>query len=215
MNREILIGLSIGCILILAAVGVLISTSAKKLQVISITPTEHQNTDSLQPLIVQFNRPLDPKTADRFSLTPNVNGKTSVNGDTLRFTPADAYDIGTTYTATIKAPQAQNGVKGQDVSFRFTPVEVHMNELPQSFLSKLPYQTNHYKIEYTTNPNNSVNLYITLQPNLSDPSQIPQYKAVLNQHKQEALDYIKQQGGDITKLNFFIYPDPSAYENQH
>jgi uncharacterized membrane protein len=201
-----------GLALVVIVVGLLIY-SAVALRVVSTDPQNGAQTDFLKAITIKFNHPLDAKTADRFKLSPAVDGTTSIQGDTLKFTPTAAYAIGTTYTATITSPTAKNGRTGGTVKLSFKPTYVEAPKFPQKLVDALPYSTEHFNITYTVNSDKSLNVFVELIAILNRPEQRPQYEADLKAYRQEALDYITQHGGDPAKLNILYSPNPDGDES--
>jgi hypothetical protein len=76
------------------------------------------------------------------------------------------------------------------------------------FLADLPYQTLDYKIDYSIDSKTSkVSLQVTLNPVAVQPGS-DLYDQQINQYKDEALQYLKNQGVDTTAIGItFIAPE--------
>ena len=78
-------------------------------------------------------------------------------------------------------------------------------------VSKLPYETLEYKIDYAFDNKNNFSLSITLFPT-SDPANASQYKQELQIYKGQAMDYLIRNGVDTSKVPITFNPDPDSVE---
>lgn len=176
-------------------------------------------------IIMVFNKKLADSTVANFSISPRVQGRTLVNGNELVFTPNSPLQLHRAYTATLSSAKAANGQTSGPVSITFTTAYIPFNQLSQSnkqaqinqtdllekkypIVQKIPHQTLHYKIDYTVQSDGSLKLIVTLYAILNRPDQYNTYLAQLAQYKQEALEYLRQNGAD--PANFSITYDPPA-----
>src|SRR5664279_3497194 len=70
-----------------------------------------------------FNQPLDSSATGSFSISPNVDGKTTIDGKELTFKPGGIYAPSTTYTATLEKPKNKNGVASGSIKITFTTAD--------------------------------------------------------------------------------------------
>lgn len=78
-------------------------------------------------------------------------------------------------------------------------------------VSKLPYETLEYKIDYAFDNKNNFSLSVTLYPT-ADPANASQYKQELQMYKGQAMDYLIQNGVDTSKVPVTFNPDPDSVE---
>jgi hypothetical protein len=184
------------------------------LRAVKTTPAEGKGGEVLQTITLEYNRSLHQNTKDRFTIDPKVEGTVTVEGKILRFVPNENFNIGTTYTITVK-PVGSIGDPGLTTKFSFTPDrDVAKIALPQNLAASLPYGTTQYFISYTVNPENTLNIFVRLNARRGDP-RLPQYKAA-------AVAYIKDHNqGTIDNLTIFFDPDPDiddtnqSHEHEH
>lgn len=181
---------------------------------IKTTPTNGQTTDFLQTVTIEFNRPLDPKAADGFTISPAVEGTKVVDGKKVIFTPIDSYKLGTTYKVTLSSVLSQSGDKAPTVKLSFKPNRIRPHETPSNLQAALPYSNDHFSITYTLNQDKTLNIRITLKAILNRPSQLAEFKADLAKYKQEALDYLSKNLGDTSDDQILISPDPDRYSGE-
>ncbi|HET9721978.1 MAG TPA: Ig-like domain-containing protein [Candidatus Saccharimonadales bacterium] len=179
---------------------------------------------SVSPVIFTFNKSIRLSNSDRFVITPAVQGKVTVKNNQLTFTPTLPYTLQTSYSATLKSPQAANGQVGSDVYTRFYVTYVPFSQLPANqqqadlgrtdaleriypILHKIPYENNHFKITYSVDDANKLHLSVTLYAVINGPSDYDQYQQQLKQYKNEALQYLQNNGADINSTDISFTPN--------
>jgi hypothetical protein len=73
----------------------------------------------------------------------------------------------------------------------------------------LPYRTNDYSIDYAANADGTFDVYITPFSHYDDTNPASR-DAEFRQHIKAATDYVTTHGGDLSKLNLIVDPDPDA-----
>jgi len=76
------------------------------------------------------------------------------------------------------------------------------------FIQDLPYRTLDFKIDYAVNDKQQVSLKVELYPVATTPG-TTEYKQQLEQFKKRALDYIKSQKIDTSRITVTFSPDPN------
>ena len=76
------------------------------------------------------------------------------------------------------------------------------------FIQYLPHETLDYDIEYHTNKDLTVELDVTLNP-VTNPADAASYKSELEDYQGEAIEYMKNNNMDPTKLKINWSPDPA------
>lgn len=175
------------------------------------------------PITFTFNKELDQKTKDSFSIKPSIEGSVSVSGNRLIFDPSSTYSLNTSYVAQIKSPISKNGQTSRPVTIKFFVTYVPYNELPPDqqkaeidktdaiqkkypILSKLPYENDHFKITFSFNEINKLFINVTLYAIINGPSDYESYKQQLQDYKAEALKYLSNNGADTNALNILFTP---------
>lgn len=76
-------------------------------------------------------------------------------------------------------------------------------------LAKLPAETSHYKIDYSLGGENNdqVSYTVTLYAIINNPSQYASYKAQLNQYRDEALQFLSNNGVDVNTSSITYTPN--------
>jgi Tol biopolymer transport system component len=99
--------------ILLAAAGILIGLVALLFwlspRVIGTNISE-SGQSSWQPIQIRLSQPVDPKSvADRFVISPHIEGELAVGDRELIYTPAEAFDYGQEYRISL-----QSGISGQN-----------------------------------------------------------------------------------------------------
>lgn len=199
--------------------------SSSRFRLVSVEPKQKAST--VAPVVFTFNRVIDPKTAAEFEIQPYTAGRTSVQDKKVIFEPASKYRLGQTYTATLKSVWSSDGSRlgVQKVTFQiaFVPLEklsesdraaqeasTDTLEQKNPLLAKLPYETLQYKVDYELSQQaggkTEVTITVTLYAILNRPEQRPAYEAQLREYKQKALQWIQEQGVDISTYKVVFNP---------
>lgn len=194
---------------------------------ISFAPKATATTTA--PIILTFNRPLKASAVKGFKLSPYTAGKVTVKDNTLTFIPADSYHIDTEYVVKVTDISSADGSTVSNISKKFKATFKPIGDLTDSerqaaasrtdpvdanpFLSKLPHETIHYKVEFFYNKDVSVGYQLSVSlfailNNPDDPVKQASYQADLVSYKAEAQTWLKAQGVDTTKIRVSYTPDP-------
>lgn len=127
------------------------------------SPKSGGEATSIEQVVINFNHPITPDTAERFSIEPHVPGKVEIDGKTLRYTPQNTYRLSEKYTVKVERPESIKGLTGKDVELSFTVEYVETlspdqqkQQLAQTdqvekifpITQYLPQETLDYKIDY-------------------------------------------------------------------
>ena len=190
-------------------------------------------TSSVSSIAFSFNRSLDESAETKFTIQPRVPGSVTVKDKTVTFTPTQSYQLNTTYTAIIEEVTAQDGSKLRNLATIFTPTYIAENKLSKAdqerqealtdpldrqtgILSKLPYSTLEFKVDYDLTidekQEKEIILRVTLFAILNRADQLPEYKRQIAEYKHKALVWIEQNSeGKVYNVTF--EPDvPSEQE---
>ena len=216
----------IGAVLLLLLTAFLIRNGT----VFKVTNIEPGSTASTTaPVIFTFNRTLSSSAVKAFTISPYTAGNIIVNDKVITFTPSDHYKINTEYTVTLANVTAADGSKIKNIVRTFTATFVPIGQLSESekrqaaaktdpvdanpFLSNLPYETLHYKVDFsyvkgsTTNYLLTVTLFAILN-NPNNPASVADYRAQLVAYRSEALKWISGKGVDTEKVSITYSPNP-------
>jgi hypothetical protein len=75
------------------------------------------------------------------------------------------------------------------------------------FLDRLTYENLHFKIDYSVDDKQKINIRITTLAIINGPADYPSYVAYSKNYQQEAAVYLKKNGVDISKYNVTYIPD--------
>jgi hypothetical protein len=75
------------------------------------------------------------------------------------------------------------------------------------FLDKLPQENLHYKIDYSINSQQVVSLTITTLAIINGPADYPNYVQNTKAYRQEAINFLKQNGVDVSTFKITYIPD--------
>lgn len=204
------------------------------------SPKKGQEVATIDPITFTFNKALAPGSQSRFSISPSISGKGTVDGKTFTFTPDTQYTFGTTYTLTFKEPTSDDGYIGKTIVYTFKPgfvksptkeqLKTQLNRTDNvtrlyPILKYVPHETVDYKIDYKLltfgggeNDSEESNtqsvtkpvLTITLYATMNRPDQASFYQQQLKDYKQEALKYLKDSGFNPTDLEIRYEPSEAA-----
>jgi hypothetical protein len=102
------LGVIAAIILTAAGYGLFYWYSATHLIVTNTRPS-NGTAATATDVVFWYNRPISKDMAKNFSISPKVSGKTTVNGNMLKFEPTSALDYGVTFTATISHGASLDG----------------------------------------------------------------------------------------------------------
>jgi hypothetical protein len=134
--------------------------------VTSSSPKNNGTASYAQPISINFNKRLDSGMVSSFDISPYTSGKTQVIGKSIIFTPDSSYKLNGDYVVTLKNPMSSDGKRLDAVTIKFKVKYVDYKDLSSSeqkrlqsqtdsveksqpITSYLPYETLHFKIDYT------------------------------------------------------------------
>lgn len=152
-----------------------------------------------------------------------LNGDTTKDGENITFnvnvSPADLnFQVRVTINPTGKLSLFIDGAEFNAANFSETPDDPSSSD---PLLASLPYQTNHFKINYAyTDPNTKTGPILSIKLFASNTKPDPAIKAIYEQdlkdYREEALNYIRSKGVDPANYAIFYSPDPdNPYIDQH
>lgn len=138
--------------------------------------------------------------------TEKINTADYKNGDTLYLLPAASSQQALDWLS--KHPDVQQARESAAGTVAEKLQEKLLAEYP--IIKQLPTFNSHYKIDYSTD-GGKLSFQITLYPIINGPNDYGQYKSQLQQYKDEALQFLKDN--HINPSNYFISytPNPDQY----
>lgn len=191
-------------------------------RVVSTEPGKDANVGS--SVVFTFNKDLANPQDIKFKVSPNIPGNVTISGRKVTFKPSESYKLNTTYVATIDSITARNGSKLTNIKTTFRPSFVSEADMSEddrnnlvnqtdklekenTILTKLPYTTNEFKVDYDViqdaEGNETLILRVTLFAILNRSDQYNTYVAQLNEYKSKSVAWIEQNsGGKIYSITF-------------
>lgn len=196
-------------------------------RLVSSSPQKNGEHSIASDLKFTFSKTLDASMKNKFKLSPYTAGIVVINGKELIFKPSSMLKLNQAYSATIESPLSQSGESIDDITINFTAKYIPFSktskqqqqeeinesnslEAKHPILSKLPHETQNYKIDYELQTNGKIKLKIELYAVLNNPSQEQAYLSALKQYKQEALDFLNTQNVDLADYEIIYTPNPDT-----
>jgi len=234
MTRKKLLFITIGAGLVILLIFIGIS-NAINFKVMSYEP----KGTTQPPLVVaiNFNKNISSKTKGTVKLSPAISGTSKIKDSHLYFYLGTGLIDKQTYTVTVSGYTSVDNKKMKDLKFTFlvdksikqTPSKAQIDASiagtdPNSqnpILNKLPYDNLTFRITGVVNGDVGDaktwrdfkdNYFIKVQTfAYKDPKHLENFKPDTLRLRQQALDWIKQQGVDPAKdIRIFYTPDDQA-----
>ncbi len=232
MNKRLIVLVGAGLLGISLLIILVIVSSSSGFKVNGYEP----KGASPQPvaIVVKFNKPISTKNKGNVKVDPFVIGTSKIQGDTLFFYPNTPLANKRSYHVQVNAYTSSDNKKMKDLSFYFTvdtslsrpaskaQIEASVAGTDSSsrnpIVGKLPYDNLTFKISAIINGDVGdaatwrdfkSNYFIKIETfAYKNPAHPENYKPDTLRLRQDALNWIKQQGVDPAKdINVYYVPD--------
>lgn len=194
---------------------------------VSSNPSQNGDANYAQDISVRFNRDLDSSTLKGIKISPYVEGKFSLSGKDVIFRPSTSLKIGEKYSLTIVKPRSTKGDELGSFVLKFkikykgytdlskeekdrVNKQTDSLEKKQPLVQYLPHEESHFKIDYTVNPDSSLNINVTTYAILNRPEQQAAFAQTTSQYRNEANKFITDHGFKLSDYKVTYKPTLST-----
>lgn len=235
MNRRLIILSGVGLFVVVVLIIIISIAGSLGFKVVSYEPKG--NTPQPVAIVVKFNKAISTKNRGDIKLNPSIVGTSKIKDDTLYFYPSSPLANKQSYTVHVSSYMSFDNKKMKDLSFSFK-VDTSINK-PASqaqidasiagtdstsqnpIVAKLPYDNLTYRISAVISGDvgdaktwrDFKNNYLIKIETFAykNPAHPENYKADTLRLRQDALNWIKQQGIDPAKdIRVYYVPDDQA-----
>ena len=196
-------------------------------RLVSASPKNEGEQAISNDLEFEFNKTLNQNMKNSFKISPYTDGIISVDNKKLLFHPTSSLQINKVYQVTITNPTSNTGMSIDTILITFTAKYIPFSKTSKSqqqqgintsdtleakypFISHLPHETNHYKIDYSLVEGSKIQLNVTLYAILNNANQQSLYLSTLKEYKIEADTYLQSLNAKANDYTIKYSPDPNT-----